>query len=214
MTNPNQIVEARFTPGDLALKDLNSRKWDSANPITIDHYWSGDPAPTDKHAEARILWNDDALYVRYACNQGEPLVMNDRPQDITKTMYLWDRDVCEIFISPNPDTPEKYFEFEVAPTGEWLDLGLDWTTGKRKSDWQFNSGMSTAARIVNDRVTMAMRIPWNARLPKPQTGEPWRANLFRCAGKDPRLRFLSWQPTRTPKPFFHAPQAFGWLLFN
>lgn len=214
MTNPNQIVEARFTPGDLALKDLDSREWDKANPVNINQYWSGEPAPIARHAEARILWSKHALHVRYVGNQAEPLVVSDHPQTITKTMYLWDRDVCEIFIAPDPGVVEKYFEFEVAPTGEWLDVGLDWTTGKRQSDWQFSSRMTTAARIEKDRVTMAMRIPWSNRLPAPRRGESWRANLFRCVTRDPKLRYLAWQPTRTTQPFFHVPQAFGWLGFS
>ena len=214
MTNPNQIVEVRFIPGDLALKDLDSPEWSKAKPVHIDHYWSGEPAPVGRHAEARILWSEQALYVRYVCNQAEPLVISDHPQTITKTMYLWDRDVCEIFLAPDPNVSDKYFEFEVAPTGEWLDIGLDWTTGKRQTDWQFSSRMSTAARIEKDRVTMAMRIPWNNRLAAPARGARWRANLFRCVSRDPKLRYLSWQPTRTPQPFFHVPQAFGWLVFS
>lgn len=195
------------------MRDLPSAEWAQSKPVTIDSYWSGEAAPAGRHAEVRLLWSDRALYVRYLCNQAGPLVINNHPQTITKTMYLWDRDVCEIFLAPDPTIPEKYFEFEAAPTGEWLDLGLDWTTGKRQSDWQFSSRMTTAARIEKDRVTVVMRIPWSDRLPKPQTGERWRANLFRCVSKDPTFRFLSWQPTRTPKPFFHVPQAFGWLEF-
>jgi len=214
MLEETQIVEARFAPDDLAVKDLDSREWDNAKPVQIDRYWSGEPAPVTRHAEARILWSKQALYVRYVCNQAEPLVINDHPHTITKTMYLWDRDVCEIFIAPDPNVLEKYFEFEVAPTGEWLDVGLDWTTGKRQSDWQFSSRMTTAARIEPVRVTLAMRIPWSKRLPAPQKGERWSVNLFRCVGTDPKLRYLSWQPTRTPQPFFHVPQAFGWLVFS
>jgi hypothetical protein len=128
-------------------------------------------------------------------------------------MGLWDRDVCEVFVAPGSAVPEKYFEFEVAPTGEWLDVAIDLTTGERQYDWDFNSQMTTAARIEQHRVTMAIRLPWNDRLPKPQKGERWRVNLFRCVGKDPKLRYLAWQPTRTPEPLFHVPQAFGWLAF-
>jgi hypothetical protein len=208
------IVEAAYIATDLAVNDLDNHEWNTTRPVQIDHYWSGEPAAAVRHAEARILWTDSAFYVRYVCNQTEPLVISDRPQTITKTMYLWDRDVCEIFLAPDANAVEKYFEFEVAPTGEWMELGLDWTTGKRQSDWQFNSRMTTAARIEPDRVTMAMRIPWGARIPKPRSGERWRANLFRCASRDPRLRYLAWQPTRTPQPFFHVPQAFGWLIFS
>ncbi len=213
MAEPNTI-EAHYNTTGLSIEDLDSPEWYKAAPALIDHYWSGEPAPAGRHAEVRLLWSDYALKVRYVCNQTEPLVVNDHPQTITKTMYLWDRDVCEIFIAPDPGVVEKYFEFEVAPTGEWMELGLDWTTGKRQSDWQFSSGMKTAARIEPNRVTMAMRIPWSDRLTQPHKGERRRANLFRCAGRDPRLRYLSWQPTRTPQPFFHVPQAFGWLVFS
>lgn len=213
MTNANQIVEACHITTDLEICELDNADWTTAQPIKINQYWSGEPAPAGRHAEARVLWSEQALYVRFVCNQAEPLVINDRPQRTTKTMYLWDRDVCEIFIAPDPALPEKYFEFEVAPSGEWMELGLDWTTGKRLSDWQFSSRMTTAARIEENRVTMALRIPWSDRLPAPKGNKRWRANLFRCVGSDPKLRYLAWQPTRTPQPFFHVPQAFGWLTF-
>lgn len=214
MTAAANIAEARHTASDLSIKDLDSDEWDKANPVKIDRYWSGEPAPIGRHAEARVLWTDQALYVRYVCNQTEALVISAHPQTKTKTTGLWDRDVCEIFIAPDPEIPEKYFELEVAPTGEWLDVGIDLTSGRRESDWKFTSHMTTGARIERDRVTMAMRIPWNDWMHQPQPGERWRANLFRCVGSDPRLRYLAWQPTRTPEPLFHVPQAFGWLVFN
>jgi len=213
MANEN-IVEAQFTPTELAVSDLQSATWNKAKPVRIDHYWSGEPAPLSRHAEARILWTRKALFVRYVCNQAEPLVIGHNPQTKTKTMNLWDRDVCEIFIAPDPTVVEKYLEFEVAPTGEWLDVAIDLTTGIRRSDWEFNSEMTTAAQIEKKRVTMAMRIPWSGRLREPQQGDRWRVNLFRCVSRDPQLRYLAWQPTRTPQPFFHEPRAFGSLVFT
>src|SRR5688500_2132924 len=101
MDSERPIVEAHFTPVDLALKNLDSPAWSKATPVQIDHYWSGEPAPVGSHAEALILWSVYALYVRFVCNQAEPLVTNEHPQTRTKTMYLWDRDVCEIFIAPD-----------------------------------------------------------------------------------------------------------------
>ena len=129
-------------------------------------------------------------------------------------MNLWDRDVCEIFIAPDPNVVERYLEFEAAPTGEWLDVAIHWTPEKRESDWSFNSHMQAGAKIEKDRVTIAMRIPWNHWIHEPQKGERWRSNLFRCVGKDPTRGYLAWQPTKTPQPSFHVPQAFGWLVFK
>jgi hypothetical protein len=42
-------------------------------------------------------------------------VVSDKPQTEKKTMGLWDRDVCEIFIAPDEHAIERYFEFEAAP---------------------------------------------------------------------------------------------------
>ena len=208
------IIEAHHTRVDLGVWDLQSAWWGHARALKIDHYWSGDVAPAARQAEARILWSKKALHVRFVCHQAEPLVVGEKPQTLNKTMGLWDRDVCEIFIAPDPHVVERYLEFEAAPTGEWLDVAIHWSPQKRESDWEFHSHMSTAARVEKDRVTIAMRIPWNHWIHEPQKGERWRVNLFRCVGKDPNRGYLAWQPTRTPQPNFHVPQVFGWLRFK
>lgn len=219
----DQTIEAQFTATDLDVADLTSAEWDAARPRQIKRYWSGAPAPLERQAEARILWSEKALHLRFICQQGEPLVIADKPQTGTKTMGLWDRDVCEIFIAPDPKVIERYFEFEAAPTGEWLDVAIHWSLKERESDWQFHSGMSCAALKTTTKggagkdlelVWIGMRIPWNHWIHEPQKGERWRVNLFRCVGKDPNRGYLAWQPTRTPQPGFHVPHVFGWLVFR
>src|SRR2546423_202985 len=214
MIDKQQIIEARHIAVDLNVSDLNNPEWHKAKPVQIDRYWSGEAAPKSRHAETRALWSKNALHLRFLCNQGEPLVVSDKPKTDKKTMGLWDRDVCEIFIAPDPHVIERYLEFEAAPTGEWLDVAIHWSAQKRESDWQFNSHMTTAALVEKDRVTIAMRIPWNHWIHEPQKGERWRVNLFRCVGKDPNRGYLAWQPTRTPQPNFHVPQVFGSLVFK
>jgi hypothetical protein len=209
----DSTITARYVRPELAVSDLTSPEWNRSPAVPINQYWSGAPAPSSRHAEARLLWSDRALYVRYRCNQAEPLIVSATPQTETKTMQLWDRDVCEIFIAPDPAVVERYFELEAAPTGEWMDVAIDWKPERRESDWSFNSQMTTAAEVQNDRVTIAMRIPWSDVIPQPQKGDRWRINLFRCVGKDPDRGYVAWQPTMTPQPSFHMPQVFGWLVF-
>jgi hypothetical protein len=208
------LIEVRLARTDLAVTDFNHKSWDNAQPVFINKYWSGEEAPAGRAAEARILWSSKALHIRFVCHQAEPLIVSATPQIEKKTMGLWDRDVCEIFIAPDEHVVERYLEFEAAPNGEWLDVAIHWTPEKRESDWEFHSHMTTAAHVEKDRVTIAMRIPWNHWIHEPQAGERWRANLFRCVGSDPGRGYLSWQPTRTPKPNFHVPQVFGWLVFK
>ena len=210
----DSIIHAHQVSSAIAVSDFANPAWNRAETIKIDRYWSGEAAPESRHAEARLIWSAEALHIRFACHQAEPLIVSANPQTEKKTMGLWDRDVCEIFIAPDPHVAERYLEFEVAPTGEWLDVAIDLTSGTRETDWQFNSHMTTAAKIENDRVIMAMSIPWSLRLPQPQKGERLRVNLFRCIGRDPNRGYLSWQPTRTPEPLFHVSKVFGWLVFG
>lgn len=213
MTNKSNSIVAHHSSIDLDAHQFDDHEWGKARPVSISRYWSGEEAPAGRHAEARIVWTKESLVVRFVCRQAEPLVVNSSPQLDKKTVGLWDRDVCEIFIAPDLSRPEHYFEFEAAPTGEWIDLAIEVEPGKRETDSKFHSGMTTAARIARDQVTIAMRIPWDDWIHKPQRGEKWRVNLFRCVGAGETRGYLTWQPTRTKTPNFHVPEVFGWLAF-
>ena len=123
-----------------------------------------------------------------------------------KTLGLWDRDVCEIFLAPDPSNTSRYFEFEAAPTGEWVDLGITLTPSGRETDWDFASGFTTAAKVEDEQLFVGMRIPWSEALPKPQTGEVWRVNLFRCVGPEAPERYLAWRPQELPNPTSTSPK--------
>ena len=207
-------IVARYTSHALSAADFENEIWQKCTPVTIEHYWSAEPAPVARHAEARICWSNDALHVRFLGNQKEPLVLSENPRTDKKTLGLWDRDVCEIFLAPDPSNISRYFEFEAAPTGEWVDLGITLTPSGRVTDWDYASGLEAAARIDEDQLLVGMRIPWSDVLPKPEPGELWRVNVFRCVGPEAPERYLAWLPTRTPEPNFHVPEAFGWLRFD
>jgi alpha-galactosidase len=207
-------IETLYIANDLSAGDINHADWDRAKAIPLTHYWSGIPAPANRHAEVRILWSDESLSMRFVCRQAEPLIVSSNPQTEVKTMGLWDRDVCEAFLAPNPEQPNRYFEFEAAPTGEWVDLSVHLKPDHRETEWDFDSGMTTTARIGKGQIIIAMRIPWGDRIHKPQRGERWRVNLFRCVGSSKDRGYLAWQPTHTEQPNFHEPEAFGWLVFD
>lgn len=208
------MILASYIAEPISAGDFDHAAWEKCEPVRIEHYWSGEPAPASRHAEARLCWSDEALHVRFTGAQYEPLIVTENPITDRKTLGLWDRDVCEIFLAPDPAHPERYFEFEAAPTGEWVDLGLVITAAGRETDWNFNSGMSAAARLEPGSVKIAIRIPWSQAIPKPDKGDAWRVNLFRCVGPEAPERYLAWRPTRTPEPNYHVPDAFGVLRFG
>jgi alpha-galactosidase len=208
------VIKAQRVAHAPAASDLDHAAWNKAQAIHIARYWSGEEAPVKRHAEARLLWSDEALCVRFVCCQSEPLNLSTTPRKDQKTIGLWDRDVCEIFIAPDANRPEHYFEFEAAPTGEWLDLAIRWKPVERETEWDFHSGMTAAAIIGGISVWIAMRIPWKALGHTPKVGERWRGNLFRCVGAGETRGYLAWRPTRTERPDFHIPKAFGEIIFK
>jgi len=46
-------------------------------------------------------------------------------------MELWNKDVAEVFLNPQPERLWHYYEFEVAPNNQWIDLEI---AGKGISD--------------------------------------------------------------------------------
>lgn len=198
---------------EFAITDLSNSAWKKAEPIVVKDYWSGVEAPKGRRFAARLLWSKAALYVRFEANQEEPFVVSDKPDLTKKAMNLWDRDVCEIFVAPDIKEPKKYFEFEVAPNGEWLDVALDLTSGTRISNWDYASRMESFARIEPGKVVMAIKIPWSAFGKTPKAGDVWLGNLLRCVGKNPDRGYLAWQPTLTKEPAFHVPEKFGEFRF-
>lgn len=214
MERAEKTLSAVYVSEEVAPSDFFNPAWERAPEARITLYWSGEDAPTERHAKARLIWSREALSVRFVCRQHEPLVVTDEPRTDEKTMRLWERDVCEIFIAPKAEEPERYFEFEAAPTGEWIDLAIRWKAEGRETDWHYRSGMKAAGKVEEGRVLITMRLPWDAFGQRPKEGDVWRANLFRCVGSGARRGYLSWRPTRTPQPNFHIPQAFGWLRFE
>lgn len=207
-------ITAKYVERVISAADFESPVWKGCQPVKIDHYWSGEPAPPSRHAEVRICWSSEALHARFVCAQHEPLIVAENPRIDRKTLGLWDRDVCEIFVAPDPVNSSRYFEFEAAPTGEWVDLGITLTPSGRETDWDFESGLTTGSRLEQNRLFVGMRIPWSEAISKPEKGDVWRVNLFRCVGPEAPERYLAWRPTHTPEPNFHVPEVFGSLLFS
>ena len=141
------------------------------------------------------------------------MIVSDAPNLKTKTRGLWDRDVCEIFIAPDKNEPRKYFEFEIAPNGEWIDLEIFQKTDERITVWDYESGMRSAARIEKEKVVMAIKVEWKAFGKIPKAGDVWLGNLFRAVGAGETRGYLAWSPTRTEKPNFHVPERFGEFEF-
>ena len=171
--------------------------------------------------EVRAFWTDEHLYLLFICPYESLNIFlpsqNDKPRP-----GLWDRDVVEVFLGADWENIGRYREYEVAPTGDWIDLDitLDLKTHNTKGNRGWRSGWNTSARI-DDKARVwyaAARIPLKSVTSQAvEPGTKWRANLYRIAGQGPdsQRQFLCWQPTCAPglDPN-HVPENFGTLTFE
>lgn len=197
---------------DFPVYDLANNIWESADEAVVGRYWSSEAAPHGRHVRVKMLWSEMALYIRFDANQAEPLIVADKPDLTKKLVGLWERDVCEIFIATDASKPQRYYEFEAAPTGEWLDLIVDWTKDEPR-DWEYQSGMQVHASVEKTTVTIVMKIPMTAFDRRPRPGDVWLGNIFRQLGSGDTRGYLAWQPTNTAEPSFHVPEKFGEFRF-
>jgi hypothetical protein len=210
MTTPKGTVN--FLSADFSITEIKGSEWREAESLVMNKLWDGAAAAETRHAAARLLWSETALYLRFDCGQDEPLFLNETPQTAAKTMRLWEHDVCELFLAPDRIEPRRYAEFEISPQGEWLDLMVDWRNAEPR-DWEYRSAMEPFARIEEGKVVMAIKIPWTAFDRRPEDGEVWVGNLFRQVGSGETRGYLAWSPTMTTEPQFHVPERFGEFVF-
>jgi alpha-galactosidase len=212
MQNNRETVKCLFV-NQISSDSSEHTLWQNAEAVYLTKSWSNLKVDESRHAEARLIWNKKSLFVRFEANQTEPLIINSTIDKTRKAIGLWEKDVCEIFVAPNVAEPEKYFEFEVAPTGEWIDLAINRLPEKRETDWNYQSNMKVTTEIYENKIVLTMEIPWTAFGKVPRIGDIWAGNLFRCIGEGETRSYLAWQPTLTATPDFHVPNAFGKIEF-
>jgi hypothetical protein len=135
--------------------------------------------------EARLLWDDDNLYVAFQAEDGNvsgKLFKDDEP--------LYTSNVVEIFLNPSGDS-SRYDEIEVAPTNALFDASF--SGGPRKGmDLSWSSHARHAVDVdgtLNDPRdqdrgwTVELAIPFASLTgmdkPRPRRGDRWKFNLYR-----------------------------------
>jgi alpha-galactosidase len=184
--------------------------WDTATPVAFCSDWQGKNPAQDRETRVRVLWSPETLYLRFECRYRELHVFADSDPNGRRD-HLWDRDVAETFLQPDPSQPHAYKEFEVSPNGLWIDLDI--SPGATPD---LRSGMTRSAALDEraHKWTAELAIPMKALTPKFDPGGVWRVNFFRVEGKEEPRGYYAWQPTRTPQPNFHVPGAFGRMRFE
>jgi hypothetical protein len=218
VSDPTATLSVPYRTGAPELTvDLTAPQWQSAAQAWISRDCSRTVDYADLRTEIRAFWTDSDLYFLFRCPYRDLNLFlpaaNEKPR-----WDLWDRDVVEIFVGDDWKNIRHYREFEIAPTGDWIDLAIN--LDSKSTEWTWRSGWKVAARIDEKEHVWyaAAKIPLRSVTAAPvAAGTRWRLNLYRIdgLGPDSQRRFLCWQPTcvkdRDPN---HVPEHFGTLVFE
>ena len=186
---------------------LNDAAWSRADPVRVEYGALRNDPRTELSSTVRILWSDRWLYFGWECPFTQ-LTVFEPPSPDRERLGLWDRDVIEAFLGTDPEHPNHYAEYELAPTNERLDV----LVRLPEKDFAWDGRAQSAVRIDRKRKvwTAEWRIPLEvlSKAP-PQAGTRWRMNLYRADRAN--QAGLAWSPLFTGS--FHTPQRFGHLEF-
>jgi hypothetical protein len=214
---PGEAFSVPYVSGTPELNtDPRSSTWSRASSTWIARDCTHQLDYPNLKTEVRGFWTDSDLYLLFVSPYTELNLW--LPADNSKDrLKLWDRDVVEFFLGDDWSDIKRYREFEIAPTGDWVDLAID--LNKDTYDAKWNSGWQRQGRIdeKNHIWYAAARVPLRSVTEKQVApGSKWRANLYRIDGLGPDTvrHFMCWQPTcvvnRDPN---HVPEHFGTLIF-
>ncbi len=183
--------------------------WELAGPVRFDADWQGKNADPERETEVRLLWTAETLYLRFRAKYRVITVFSDAGPDGRRDQ-LWDRDVAEVFLQPNPSQLRRYTEFEVSPNGFWIDLDI--APGQ---EHDLKSGLRRRV-ILNEAAktwVAEMALPMSRLVDRFDPAAKWKVNFYRVEGATEPRFYSAWRPTLTPAPNFHIPEAFGELAF-
>jgi len=202
---------AQYIDHDLSLDASKlANEWKLATPVVFASDWQGRNPDPGRETQVRLLWSSRFLYLRFDCRYRDIFVFEDSEANGRRD-HLWDRDVAEVFLQPDPSRLHFYKEFEVSPNGLWIDLDI-FPGGIA----DLNSGLKRSVILDKKQKTWIaeISIPFAALTPQFDPTKIWRTNFYRVEGsKEPRA-YMAWSATNTPEPNFHVPQLFGVLKFN
>ena len=188
--------------------DPDARSWKGVHGVFAEKGYQGETVPGHR-TEIRSRWTDRNVYFLFVCPY-QQLYLKPDPVTSAETNHLWDWDVAEVFIGSDFQHIRHYYEFEVSPQGEWVDLDInrDFMDAGKAIKW--DSGFTVKTRIdAPKKIWYAeMRIAWLAiDKRKPAEGLEYRINLYRCQGPKSDRKYIAWQPTG--RQTFHVPEKFG-----
>ncbi|MBV9549196.1 MAG: carbohydrate-binding family 9-like protein [Alphaproteobacteria bacterium] len=197
---------------------LDDTAWADARPVTFIFPWENQTGKKQK-TTARLLWDNDNLYVAYDCEDS----------DITATRTERDQptymdDAVEIFIGP-PGVKNLYLGLEMNARGALYDYLYPFPQRFIKNYNLPGVRIATSMRgTLNNSAdqdqgwSLEVAIPWRAFAdlidnPVPKTGDHWIADMNRWDGTRSDRVLSQWSDSGLVRADPHYPDRFGQLVF-
>lgn len=201
---------------------VDDKAWAGAATAELTFPWDSQTGAKQKTV-ARLLWDDEHLYVSYECEDADITAQFTQRDDPT-----YRDDAVEIFINPRPASQfTSYIGLEMNARGvlyDYVTVAVAPTQRMLLKRFDLN-GAKVAASLngtLNERAdkdrgwSLEVSIPWEnfeGFSRRPATGTSWRFNLNRWDGVEPDRRMSIWSDSMQERPNPHVPERFGEMRF-
>jgi len=210
--------------------NINEASWVNAATTSVFTVWDGSPAPVSLRTTAKMIWDDQYLYVAFDCTDPDVYATYT-----TRDAHLWEQDNFEVFTTVPGTT--GYLETEGSPKGIIWD-GIFTNVFQGPGQSYTATGLQVAAQVkgtLNNSsdqdtgFTSEMRIPFAdiyQGVPggHPTNGTQLRLNLNRINWNTPVSQggpgatgtdtYYAWSPVPGSGVSFHRPDKFGTVTFS
>ncbi|MBT4099550.1 MAG: carbohydrate-binding family 9-like protein [Gemmatimonadetes bacterium] len=219
---PSMVIER--APGPIKIDGQVDNIWKKAESVDFVFPWNDTAAEDAQSTQARMLWDDDNLYLLFECV--DPFLDSEVTE---KDGPVYQEDAVEIFATPRAEDVTAYFGYEMNINGALLDYmafeGGEQHTKSIHFNWE-NEGVEIATSFdgtLNDHADtdagwiLEMVIPFDnfrhlgGTIP-PVEGDVWRLNLNRTKGYNGQ--FSQWSDSATDHADFHRSARFGRATFT
>jgi len=178
-----------------------------------------DDFPDRPDVKFRIAHSGDEIYIKYYVTENALRAVydddNNRP---------WEESCVEFFVTPSGrEDDARYYNMEMSCLGYGILHGgakgdrspADVGRIRRMASLDGPSfGVRQGEGPYTWTLTVAIPADVYADVAQPLSGATLRGNFYKCGDKLPRPHYLSWSPIDTPRPSFHEPAFFGYLIFE
>ena len=185
--------------------------WAAATPLAFSTDWAGHATKTP--TRVRALWSPRGLYLLWELDAASTFTDLKHPI-AEERVDLYEENCVELFLVPDAANKQRYFEIELGPFGHYFDILVD-RARKPRADTAWSAGLriGTARDEAHQHAVIEVAIEAPDVVAALAAGRALPLGLYRMEGQGKR-QYLAAFPTRTPRPSFHVPEAFGTLVLN